>query len=99
MPTDMTLYLLAAGVALLLMIFIVLAVLAGRMSSILEAVKKGIKTTKQTQNYSAPQPAPGLTPAVNVQENQKIVAILAAAIAEDMGTDVSHLRIHSIRKI
>lgn len=32
-------------------------------------------------------------------DKQKLVAAIATAIAEDMGTDVDHLRIHSIRKL
>ena len=41
------------------------------------------------------QPAP----AVSAQNNQQIVAAIAVAIAEEMGTDVSHIRIHSIKRV
>ena len=30
---------------------------------------------------------------------EKIVAAIAVAIAEEMGTDVSHIRIHSIKRV
>lgn len=32
-------------------------------------------------------------------DNQKTVAAIAAAIAEDMGTDVEHLKIYSIKRV
>lgn len=32
-------------------------------------------------------------------DKQKLVAAIAAAIAEEMGTDVNHIKIHSIRKL
>ena len=41
------------------------------------------------------QPAP----AVAAPNNQQIVAAIAVAIAEEMGTDVSHIRIHSIKRV
>ena len=41
------------------------------------------------------QPAPAVAP----QNNQQIVAAIAVAIAEEMGTDVSHIRIHSIKRV
>lgn len=46
---------------------------------------------------AAPAPA---APAAPVQGNkQQMVAAMAAAIAEDMGADVDHIKIHSIRKL
>ena len=44
----------------------------------------------------AAAPAPVAAPAAN---KQQIVAAIAVAIAEEMGTDPSHIRIHSIKKI
>ena len=41
-------------------------------------------------------PAPGIS---QPGDKQKLVAAVAAAIAEDMGADVNHLKIHSIRKM
>ena len=40
-----------------------------------------------------------VAPAVSAQNNQQIVAAIAVAIAEEMGTDVSHIRIHSIKRV
>ena len=48
----------------------------------------------------APQPAaPAPAPAVPAADKGPLVATIAAAIAEDMGTDVDHLRIHSIKRL
>ena len=61
----------------------------------------GAIMTKVT-GKSAPQavPVPPATPVPAVQPNkQLLVAAIAAAVAEDMGTDVNHIRIHAIRKL
>lgn len=34
-----------------------------------------------------------------VGNKQQLVAVIAAAVAEDMGESVDHIRIHSIRKL
>ncbi len=50
---------------------------------------------------SAPVPAAAPAPqAGSAQPNkQQLVAAIAAAIAEDMGSDVNHIKIHSIRRL
>ena len=48
---------------------------------------------------AAAAPAAAPAPAVSAQNNQQIVAAIAVAIAEEMGTDVSHIRIHSIKRV
>ena len=46
----------------------------------------------------APAAAPAAAPAVSGNK-QQVVAAIAVAIAEEMGTDVSHIRIHSIKRV
>lgn len=46
----------------------------------------------------APAAAPAAVPAVSGNK-QQVVAAIAVAIAEEMGTDVSHIRIHSIKRV
>ena len=46
---------------------------------------------------AAPAAAPA--PAAPTGNKQQIVAAIAVAIAEEMGTDVSHIRIHSIKRV
>lgn len=51
---------------------------------------------------AAPAPAPkaAAPAAAAAQPNrQQLVAAISAAIAEDMGSGVDHIRIHSIRKL
>ena len=63
----------------------------------------GLIMTKVAEKKAVPAAAPapaGPAPAVSPPgEKQKLVAAGAAAIAEDMGADVDHLKIHSIRKL
>ncbi len=53
----------------------------------------------------APAPAPAApaapvaAPAAPQPNKQQLVAAISAAIAEDMGGSVDHIRIHSIRKL
>ncbi len=65
----------------------------------------GAIMSKFTGN-AAPQPAPvpaaapaPAAPAPAAANKQQLVAAIAAAIAEDMGADVQHIKIHSIRKL
>lgn len=46
----------------------------------------------------APAAAPAAAPAVSGNK-QQVVAAIAVAIAEEMGTDVSHIRVHSIKRV
>ena len=46
----------------------------------------------------APAAAPAAAPAVSGNK-QQVVAAIAVAIAEEMGTEVSHIRIHSIKRV
>lgn len=51
---------------------------------------------------AAPAPAPrAAAPAAAAPQpnKQQLVAAISAAIAEDMGSGVDHIRIHSIRKL
>lgn len=49
----------------------------------------------------APVPAavPARGPAAPAADRRRLVAAIAAAIAEEMGEDVEHIKIHSIRKL
>lgn len=47
----------------------------------------------------AAAPAAAPAPAAPSANKQQIVAAIAVAIAEEMGTDVSHIRIHSIKRV
>ena len=53
----------------------------------------------EVQTPAAVQRAPEAPKAPAIQNRQEFVAAVAAAIAEDMGTDVSRIRIHSIKKL
>ena len=51
---------------------------------------------------TATNAAPAIAPAASAQpiENrQEIIAAVSAALAEEMGTDISAIRIHSFKKI
>lgn len=65
----------------------------------------GAIMTKFTGNATPAPAAPAAAPAPVAQapaaggSKQQVVAAIAAAIAEDMGADVNHIKIHSIRKL
>ena len=57
----------------------------------------GAKKEKPADNTSV-QTASVSTPAV-IENRQEIIAAVSAAIAEELGTDISAIRIHSFKKI
>lgn len=48
---------------------------------------------------STPTAAPAPTVQEPIQNKAQLVAAISAAVAESMGTDVSKIRIHSIKKV
>ena len=76
-------------------VFVVLVCLIGIIKLM------GLVMAKIGEKQAATSPAASAAgaSAPTVSDKQKLVAAIAAAIAEDMGTDVSHLKIHSIRKL
>lgn len=57
------------------------------------------KNSKTAEEKKAEIPAPAAATAAPIQNKQEVVAAIAAAVAEVLGTDVSALRILSIKKI
>lgn len=70
---------------------------------IIKLMSRIINSSRKNENNVPAQPAvapaavAAPVPAVSVN-NSQLVAAVSVAIAESMGTDVSHLRIHSIKK-
>ena len=62
------------------------------MGAIFGKVSQNVKEAPKT----APVSASAQTP---IENKGEIVAAISAAVAESMGTDVSKIRIHSIKKI
>ena len=55
-----------------------------------------------SQKTAAPVAAPAAAPAVPVAaepNRQELVAAISAAIAEELGTDITGIRIHSLKKL
>lgn len=82
------------GVVTVFICLVVLILITMLMSKIIMSAQG--KKTEAVAAAPVAAPAPVAQPAVN---KQQLVAAIGAAIAEDMGTDVSHIKIHSIRKI
>ncbi len=55
------------------------------------------KAVKKPEASAAPASAPA--PQAAGPSRQQLVAAISAAIAEDMGCEVGHLKIHSIRRL
>lgn len=78
-------------------VFVVLVCLIA-IIKIMGAIMKSINS-KNELAAATPAPTPVATQAPATGNNQQVVAAIAAAIAEDMGEDVSHIKIHSIKKV
>ena len=81
-----------------LICLIIFIVLLGKIMTAVTGNKASQTTPAQA---TAPAPAaPAAVPAPAAQPgNQQLVAAIAAAIAEDMGEDVDHIKILSIRRV
>lgn len=66
---------------------------------LLGAVMAKVVPAKAAVPAVSAAPAAAPAPAVPAANKQQIVAAIAVAIAEEMGTDVSHIRIHSIKRV
>jgi len=69
---------------------IVLVYLTNLLSSLCREKKSDVPAQAPVQTVQAPQTA---------ADRQALIAALSAAIAEDMGTDVSAIRILSVKKL
>ena len=56
-------------------------------------------TSKKTVSTPAPAAVPAASAELSAEEKGAIIAAVSAVIAEELGTDVSALRIHSFKKI
>ncbi len=85
-----------------LIVLIVLCNLLGRICSILEKVEQKMDTVPQAAPAAAPVATTAATTAPadgGIANRQEFIAAVSAVIAEEMGTDVSAIRILSVKKI
>ncbi len=90
----------------LVTVFIVLVCLIGiikLMGLIMQKVTQGRQAKAAAAAAAVPASVPAAQPvraaAPAPGNNQQLVAVIAAALAEEMGEQVSRLRIHSIRRL
>lgn len=95
MENPSVLLVVAMGLITVFVVLICLIVIIKIMGAIMVKVT-GNAPKAATAAAPAAAPVQAAAPAVN---KQPVVAAIAVAIAEEMGTDVSHIRIHSIKKI
>lgn len=82
-------FVVAMGLITVFFGLIVLIVICELMGAI---CKRTVKTPEAAQAAPAPAAAP-------IANRQELVAAVSAAIAEEMGTDVSAIRILSLKKV
>ena len=80
-------------------VFICLIILIVLITIMSRIVQSFTKVPVAVGAESQPAPAGSNTPAVPVEEKQRIVAAISAAVAEELKTDVSRLKIHSIKRL
>ena len=83
----------AMGIGTVFIGLICIVIICKIMSAILAPKKSESENTDVAPVASAPA-----APAV-IENRQEIIAAVSAVIAEELGTDVSALRIHSFKKI
>ena len=90
MPSNLFVVLMGMGTVFVGLIFLIL--LTYVMSAIIRPMKKEAAP-------AAPAPAVAPPPAETIPNRQAMVAAISAAIAEELGTDISGIRILSIKKL
>ncbi len=85
----------AMGMITVFVVLICLILIITIMGKIMGAVTANQKAAAPAPAAAAPAPVQ----AAPVGNKQQLVAAMAAVIAEDMGTDVGRIKIHSIRKL
>ncbi len=85
----------AMGMITVFVVLICLILIITIMGKIMSAVTANQKAAAPAPAAAAPAPVQ----AAPVGNKQQLVAAMAAVIAEDMGTDVGRIKIHSIRKL
>lgn len=85
----------AMGMVTVFVVLICLILIITIMGKIMGAVTANQKAAAPAPAAAAPAPVQ----AAPVGNKQQLVAAMAAVIAEDMGTDVGRIKIHSIRKL
>ena len=79
------------GISIVFVVLISIILLCKIMSAIIRSFNSKTTTTQTTA--IAPK-APAVT-----SDKSQLVAVIGSAIASHMGTDVSNIKIHSIKKI
>ena len=98
--SDITVALLGFGTVFFgLICIILLCVLFGRFFSIVPKQAAAESAPAVTVTQPAAQSAVQPEKALSEEERGAVVAAVSAAIAEELGTDVSAIRIHSFKKI
>lgn len=77
-----------------LICIIALCYVLGAVIRLFESRKPAPAASQPSEQASAPA-----APAESIAKNGALIAAISAAIAEDMGTDVSAIRIKSIKKL
>lgn len=87
----------AMGLITVFVVLICLIIIIKIMGAVLASTGKAAPAPAAVTT-AAPAPRPA-APAAVQPNKQQLVAAISAAIAEDMGSSVDHIRIHSIRKL
>ena len=82
-----------AGLGTVFLVLILLVLMTLLLGAVIRKLGVGQKHEQK------PEAAPAAAASVPTVNHEELTAVIAAAIAETMGTDVTGLRIHSIRKI
>jgi len=84
----------ALGVGTVFVGLICIVVLCWIMGVVVRTLMKNPAETKAEPQKAAAPAAPAV-----IENKQEFVAAVSAAIAEDMGTDINGIRIHSIKQL
>ncbi len=88
------------GVGIVFIGLICIVILCVLMGKVVQLLEKGTASQAEAAPAPvAPVTAPAAAPAAAIPNRPELVAAIACALAEEMGTDVSAIRICSLKKV
>ncbi len=87
------------GLGIVFVGLVCIVILCSLMSKVVKILEKLTETAPAAATASAASPAPVAAVQAPVENRQELIAAISAALAEELGTDVSGIRILSLKKV
>jgi len=91
-----TAFVVILGISTVFVGLIIIILLCKLMSFFVKVTERAPQEPIQSKINSSPNP---VSPAAPIQDKGALIAAVSAVVAEELGTSVSNIRIHSIKRV